>query len=69
MTTTVAAIADLLRTVPCVEAPRGIRAAWFDRKAEVFGRIAEAGGLEEVEAQRMAMHARALASLIRQGRA
>ena len=67
--TTNAAIADLLRTVPCVDAPRVTRAAWFDRKAYVFDRIAEAGEPDEVEAQRMAMHARAVASLIRQGRA
>jgi capsid protein len=84
MTTTVAAIADLLRSVPCVDAPLVTRAAWFDRKADVFDRIAEAAerralgvpndtwpdaDREQVEAQRMAMHARALASLIRRGRA
>jgi hypothetical protein len=66
---TVAAIADLLRSVPCVDAPLVTRAAWFDRKADVFDAIADAGGLDEVEAQRMAMHARATAALIRRGRA
>jgi hypothetical protein len=67
--TTSAAIADLLRSVPCVDAPLVTRAAWFDRKADVFDRLAEAGGPDEVEAQRMALHARAVASLIRRGRA
>jgi hypothetical protein len=67
--TTTAAIADLLRSMPCVDAPTVTRAAWFDRKADVFDRIAAAGGPDEVEAQRMAIHARAVASLIRRGRA
>ena len=69
MSATVAAIADLLRSVPCVDAPLVTRAAWFDRKADVFDAIADAGGPEAHEARRMALHARATAALIRRGRA
>jgi hypothetical protein len=71
--TTIAAIADLLRSVPCVDAPLVTRAAWFDRKADLFDAIADAiadaAGPEAAEARRLALHARATASLIRRGRA
>jgi hypothetical protein len=67
--TTSAAIADLLRSVPCVDAPLATRAAWFDRKADVFDAIADAGGPEVHEARRVALYARATAALIRRGRA
>jgi hypothetical protein len=64
-----AAIADLLRSIPSVDAPLVTRAAWFDRKADMFDAIADAGGLEAHEARRLALHARATAQLIRRGRA
>jgi hypothetical protein len=67
--TTTAAIADLLRSIPSVDAPLVTRAAWFDRKADVFDAIADAGGPEAAEARRLALHARATAQLIRRGRA
>jgi hypothetical protein len=67
--TIVVALTELLRSVPCVDAPMEHRAAWYDRKAEVFDRIAEDGGPEAIEAERMALRARATASLIRRGRA
>jgi hypothetical protein len=66
--TTTAAIADLLRSIPSVDAPLVTRAAWFDRKADVFDAIADAGGRDAAEARRMALHARAVASLIRRRR-
>jgi hypothetical protein len=55
--------------MPCVDAPTVTRAAWFDRKADVFDAIAEAGGPDAPEARRRALHARAVASRIRRGRA
>jgi hypothetical protein len=64
-----AAIADLLRSMPSADAPTVTRAAWFDRKADVFDAIAAAGGPEAVEARHVALRARATASLIRRGRA
>jgi hypothetical protein len=67
--TTSAAIADLLRSVPCADAPLVTRAAWFDRKADVFEAIADAAGPEAHEARRLALHARATAALIWRGRA
>ena len=67
--TTTAAIADLLRSMPCVDAPLVTRAAWFDRKADVFDAIADGCGPDAAEARRLALHARATAQLIRRGRA
>jgi hypothetical protein len=54
--------------MPCVDAPLVTRAAWFDRKADVFDQIADVGGPEAHEARRLALHARATAQLIRRGR-
>ena len=66
--TRTAAIADLLRSLPGADAPLVTRAAWFDRKADVFDAIADDGGAEAAEARRLALHARATAQLIRRGR-
>jgi hypothetical protein len=66
--TTTAAVADLLRSMPGVDAPLVTRAAWFDRKAAVFDQLADAGGAEAAEARRVTLHARATAQLFPAGK-
>jgi hypothetical protein len=65
MMTAAAALNDLVRLMPTVEAPADVRAAWFDRKGEVLDLIAGEGGQIAAEAHRLALHAHAHAARIR----
>jgi hypothetical protein len=65
MRSTAAEIAELLRLMPNVEAPSDVRAAWFERKAQLFERIAEAGGPDAADAHRLALGAHVRATRIR----
>ena len=63
--TTVRLISSLLRDVPPHNASLGERAAWFDRKAEVFDRISTEDKALAEEAARLAEGARAVADRLR----
>lgn len=64
--TTVRLISSLLRDVPPHTASLGERAAWFDRKADVFDRISTEDSALAEEAARLAEGAHAEADRLRQ---
>jgi hypothetical protein len=61
-----AAIADLLYDRPRPGTTAATRAAWYDRKAKVFGAIADFGGLDADQARAAANLARRVARRLRE---
>ena len=62
---TVRLISSLLREIPPATGTAEERAAWFDRKAEVFDRISTEDKALAEEAARLAEGARAVADRLR----
>jgi hypothetical protein len=62
---TVRLISSLLRDIPPVNATASERADWYDRKAEVFGRISTEDPALAEEAAQLAEGARAEADRLR----
>ncbi|MFC0526262.1 AMED_5909 family protein [Phytohabitans kaempferiae] len=63
-----AELSALLRTMPGLNSSDGERAAWFDRKADLFQRIANTDGHLSAEAVELAGIARQRAAALREGR-
>jgi hypothetical protein len=61
-----AAIADLLYDRPRPGTTAATRAGWFDRRAKVFGAIADFGGLDADQARAAATFARREARRLRE---
>jgi hypothetical protein len=65
---TVRRITALLREIPSLTASAEVRAAWFERKADVFDEIAARDAYRAEEARQLAKDARLRAEQIRRGR-
>jgi hypothetical protein len=61
-------LTGLLRSMPCLFAPAGERADWYDRKAALLDRVvAESPTCDRVEVAGLAEAARLRAAALRQG--